>query len=260
MHTFLSDGLQIAYRSDGPENAPPVVFVNSLGTNLHMWDTQAIPLSRSMRVLRFDNRGHGSSAVPTEPYTIENLGKDLLTLLDTLGIAQAHICGLSLGGVIAQWCAAHHPERVLSVVLADTAARIGNDQMWDTRIETVRRGGIAAIHNATLARFLSEGYRRNHPESTQQISQMLMAIEPVGYIAACAALRAADLRPVVSSIRVPTLILVGELDESTPPAQARELHTAIAGSKLAIFPGAAHLANVEQPAEFNTYLLAFFRS
>jgi 3-oxoadipate enol-lactonase len=224
-----------------------------------MWDSQAALLSRTMRVLRFDNRGHGGSEVPTEPYTIDNLGNDLLTLLDTQGIERAHLCGLSLGGVIAQWCAIHHPERIISVVLANTAARIGSDQMWDARIEAVRTGGIAAIHDAILARFLSEAYRSSHPESTQQISEMLMAIEPAGYIAACVALRAADLRPLISGIRLPTLILGGELDESTPPAQARELHAAIAGSQLVIFPATAHLSNVERSTEFNTCLLEFFK-
>ena len=257
MDSFRSDGLNIAYGVDGPEDAPPLVLLNSLGTNLHMWDAQAEMLSRTLRVIRCDNRGHGSSDTPEAPCTIENYGDDLLTLLNVLGIARAHICGLSLGGMIAQWCVIYHPERVLSATLANTAARIGSEALWDTRIEAVRSGGIAAIREATLSRFLSEGYRRDHPENTLQISEMLMATSQVGYIAACMALRSADLRALVPGITIPTLIISGELDESTPPAQARELHTAIAGSKLIIFPATAHLSNVEHPEEFSHHVLEF---
>lgn len=257
MDIFLSDGLQIAYRVDGPEDAPALVLINSLGTNLHMWDAQAELLSHSLRVIRFDNRGHGASAVPAEPYTLEQLGGDVLTLLDTLGITRAHICGLSLGGMVAQWCAVHHPERVLSATFANTAARIGSAESWDTRIAAVQAGGMTAIRAAVLTRFLSAGYRSSHPANVQQISDMLMAIEPAGYSAACAALRTADLRAQVPGIHVPTLILAGELDESTPPVQAQELHAAIAGSKLIIFPATAHLSNVERPDEFSACLLEF---
>ena len=257
MNNILSDGLKIAYRVDEPDEAPAVVLINSLGTDLHMWDAQAEQLSRILRVIRFDIRGHGASDVPVGPCTIEQYGGDLLALLDTLGIARAHLCGLSLGGVIAQWCAIHHPKRVISATFANTAARIGNAEIWDARIAAVQSSGMAAIREAVLARFLSEEYRRGHPEGVRQISEMLMNTSQDGYIAACMALRAEDLRPLVSSIHVPTLILSGELDESTPPAQARELHAAIAGSKLIIFPATAHLSNIEHPAEFSHHLLNF---
>lgn len=257
MHTFLSDGLQIAYRVDGPEDAPPLVLINSLGTNLHMWDAQIERLSHDLRVIRFDNRGHGLSAVPTEPYTLEQLGGDVCTLLDTLGITRAHLCGISLGGMVAQSCAIHHPERVLSVTCANTAARIGSSESWNARIEAIHNGGMAAIRETVLARFFSADYRSSHPEQIQRFSEMFMAIEPSGYIAACTALRNADLRAQVSNIRVPALILAGELDESTPPAQAQELHAAIVGSKLVIFPATAHLSNVERPDEFSACVQDF---
>jgi 3-oxoadipate enol-lactonase len=257
MSVFLSEGLNIAYRVDGAEDAPPLVFINSLGTNLHMWDAQAAALSRTLRVIRFDNRGHGDSEAPAGACTIEQYGGDLLTLLDTLDIERAHICGLSLGGVIAQWCAIHHPERVLSATFANTAARIGNEQIWDARVEAVQAGGIEAVREAVLTRFLSEGYRLSHPADTQKIGAMLMATSQAGYIAACLSLRSEDLRSLIASIHVPTLILTGELDESTPPTQARELHAAIAGSQFFIFPATAHLSNVEHPEEFSARLLEF---
>ncbi len=257
MHFFLSDGLKIAYCVDGPEDAPPLVLINSLGTNLHMWDAQADLLGHTLRVIRFDKRGHGASDASAGPCTIEQYGGDLLALLDTLGIERAHICGLSLGGMIAQWCAIHHPERVISATFANTAARIGNEQSWDARVEAVQIGGIAGVRAAVMGRFLSEGYRHSHPENTRKISAMLMAVKPTGYIAACLSLRTEDLRPLVSGIRVPTLILAGELDESTPPSQARELHAAIPGSKLIVFPATAHLSNVERPEEFSACVLEF---
>lgn len=257
MSFFLSDGCNMAYRVDGPEDAPPLVLLNSLGTNLHMWDAQAVSLSRTLRVIRFDNRGHGDSEVPTGACTIEQYGNDVLTLLDILNIERAHICGLSLGGVIAQWLAVYQPERVLSVTLANTAARIGSEQIWDARVELVQSGGIAAVREAVLSRFLSEGYRLDHPESTQYINDMLLTTSQAGYIAACLSLRTEDLRPHISKIQVPTLILSGELDESTPPVQAQELATAIPGSQLYIFPETAHLSNVERPEEFSTRLLEF---
>jgi len=257
MNIFLSDGLKMAYCVDGSEDAPPLVLINSLGTNLHMWDAQAALLSPMLRVIRFDNRGHGASDIPVGPCTIEQYGSDLLALLDTLSIARAHLCGLSMGGVIAQWCAIHHPERILSATFANTAARIGSEQSWDARVEAVQTGGIAAIRETVMNRFLSEGYRLSHPESTQQISAMLMATSQAGYNAACMALRSEDLRAQVPGIHVPTLILAGELDESTPPSQAQELHAAIAGSELVIFPATAHLSNVERPEDFSACLLDF---
>jgi len=174
-----------------------------------------------------------------------------------LHIEHAHICGLSLGGVIALWFAVHYPTRIKSAIFADTAARIGSEEIWDARIDAVRAGGMGAVRDAVLARFLSETFRQRHPETTQQIGAMIEATDPAGYIGTCAALRAADLREIVSAIHVPSLILVGALDVSTPPSQSQELHTAIAGSQLVIFPDVAHLSNVEQAEAFSKNVLAF---
>ncbi len=257
MNYFVSDGARLAYRIDGLDDAPTLVLINSLGTNLRMWNPQVALLSHAIRIVRYDCRGHGASDVPSGNYTIEQLGCDLLALLDTLQIERAHICGLSLGGLVALWFAVTYPNRVARAVFANTASRIGTTESWSTRIEAVRTGGMGAVRDAVLARFLSAGFRQRHPDTAQQISAMIETTHPPGYIGACAALRDTDLRTRVNAIRIPSLILAGALDESTPPFQARELQTAIVGSQLVIFPEVAHLSNVERPKEFSEHVLTF---
>ena len=257
MDFFAADGVRLTCRIDGQDDKPTLVMVNSLGTDLRMWDPQVARLGRNLRIVRYDSRGHGASDVPDGPYTIEQLGLDLLALLDTLQIERAHICGLSLGGIVALWFAIHYPNRVDRAVFANTAARIGTKETWAARIAAVQKGGMAAVQDAVLARFLSEKFRQQHPEVVQQVATMLDATNPIGYIGSCAALLDADLRAKVSTIHIPSLIIAGGLDESTPPAQAGELHAAIAGSKLVIMHEVAHLSNVEQPEAFSKYLLNF---
>ncbi len=252
-------GCRLAYRIEGRtlEDAPVVVMLHSLGLDLRMWDEQAAALSRRFRVIRYDCRGHGASDVPGEPVSIEQLGGDLLALLDHLDVRRAHLCGLSLGGVIALWTAAHHPERVDRAVFANTGARIGTEQSWDERIRAVREGGMAAIRDAVLARFLGEEFRRAHPGQTSAVGQMLDETSAEGYLAICEALRSSDLSLDVASIRAASLIIAGELDVSTPPALGEALHAAIRGSALTILRGAAHLSNVEQSDAFTSAIEDF---
>jgi 3-oxoadipate enol-lactonase len=251
------DGVRLFYRIDGAAAAPVLMLSNSLGTDLHMWDPQVRALAERFHVVRYDSRGHGRSDVPPGPYSLERLGRDLLALCDALDIEQAHLCGLSLGGQVALWLASHHPERVLRAVFADTAARIGTDALWNQRIEAVRAGGMRPIRDAIVARFLSEPFRQLHPDVALRLGATLDATAPDGYIAACEALRDADLIASVSHIRAPSLVIVGALDVATPPAQAAALHDAIVGSELTVLPAAAHLSNVEQPEVFTTHVLAF---
>lgn len=257
MKFIASDGARLAYRVDGPDDAPVIVMVNSLGTDLRMWDLQVAHFNQTLRVVRYDCRGHGGSDVPAGPYTIEQFGLDLLALFDTLQVERAYVCGLSLGGIVALWFAARYPERVDRAVFANTAARIGNEEIWNTRIEAVRTGGMGAIRDVVLTRFLSEGFRQRHPEVVRQIGEIVEATNPVGYIGACAALRDTDLREILAAIHVPSLIIAGALDEATPPSQSRELHAAITGSELVVLREAAHLSNIEQPEEFSKAVLAF---
>ncbi len=256
MTSLIVDGVRLAYRLDGDEHSPAIVFVNSLGCDLRMWNPQVAALSGSFRVLRYDVRGHGQSGMSDKPITLERLGLDLLALLDELSIGRINICGLSLGGMIALWLAIRHPERIERAVFANTAARIGTADGWNARIGAVESGGMAAVREAVVARFLSEAFRARNPETAQWVGDMLEATNPEGYIAACVALRDADLRPLIDRIQVPSLVLAAALDESTPPAQAEELHNTIRGSELIIFPNVAHLSNVEQPDAFNACLLS----
>ncbi|GIV96888.1 MAG: 3-oxoadipate enol-lactonase [Herpetosiphonaceae bacterium] len=260
MNFVTVNGLQLAYRIDGADVAAPLVLLNALGTDLRMWDEQVAALSAGFRVIRYDMRGHGRSGIPHEPASLEQLGHDLLALLDHLGIERAHVCGISLGGIVALWLAIHHPERVERAVFANTAARIGSEALWEGRIAAVREGGMRAVRGAVIARLFSDHFRARHPERVCLFGDMLSATDPAGYTAACAALRDGDLRASVGHISAPSLILAGALDQATPPAQSEELHAAIAGSELVVLAEAAHLSNVEQPEIFNTYLLQWFGS
>ncbi|HEX6817517.1 MAG TPA: 3-oxoadipate enol-lactonase, partial [Ktedonobacterales bacterium] len=232
-------GVRLHYRVDGPADAPPLILSNSLGTDLRMWEPQAPGFAEPFRLIRYDSRGHGRSDAPAGPYTLDLLAYDLLALLDALGIERAHLCGLSLGGMVAQWMAIHHPERVMGIVLANTSARIGSEQSWTDRIQAVKAGGMSAVRDVVVSRFLSGAYRSAHPEVTRWIASMLEATPAQGYIATCEALRDAVLRTLVGRIKAPALILGGALDQSTPPDQARELHASITDSRLVILDKAA---------------------
>ena len=247
----------IAYQVDGPADAAAVVFINSLGTDRRMWDWQLAPFSEHFRVLRYDACGHGDADRQVRRVTIDELGQYLLALLDHLEIARAHLCGCSLGGMITLWTAARYPARVNRAVVANSGAKIGTTDGWDARIAAVRTGGMAAVRELTLGRFFSERFRARHGDVVERIGEMLEGVDPEGYIAACYALRDADLRPIASSVRVPTLIVASDLDVATPRTLAEELHAAIPESELAVIAGAAHLSNIEQPAVFNQRVLDF---
>jgi 3-oxoadipate enol-lactonase len=252
---ITDDGTRLHYRLDGPADTPVVLFINSLGTDLRMWDAQVAALSPSVRCLRYDTRGHGQSDAPPGPYTLERLGRDAVALLDGLGIERVNVCGLSLGGLTALWLAIHRPGRVHRAILANTAARIGSDEVWRARIEAVRAGGMAGIRDAVLTRFLSAGFREREPEITRSVGEMLDATPDEGYVGCCAALGDADLRDLVSTIEARSLVIGGELDEATPPAQAEDLHAEIVPSELMVIPGVAHLSNLEAPELWNRRLL-----
>jgi len=247
----------MAYRVDGPNDSPAIVFINSLGTDHRLWDAQVRTLIPTYRVVRFDFCGHGASEPPRGPVSIASLGTDVIALLDHLGIERAHVCGCSLGGMMALWLAAERPGRVASAVLANTGARIGTVDSWNARIETVRREGMEGVADSVLKRFLSAAFREREPGTAAKIGAMIRATDPRGYIAACMALRDADLDEIVGHVGVPALVVAGALDAATPPSLGQQLHAGIDGSRLAIIPDAAHLTNVEQPEAFNAALANF---
>ena len=255
---LVDDATRITYYLDGPSSGRPVVFVNSLGTDYRLWQPQVERmLDRGFRVVRYDFSGHGASDPPTGPVTIASFGEYLVALLDHLDITRAYVCGCSLGGMIAQWTAATHPQRVAGAVLANTGAQIGTIESWNARIEAVREGGMAAIRDSVLSRFFSQAFRDRSPDDVARVGAMIEATDPRGYVAACVALRDADLRVLDRTIGVPTLIVAGAVDVATPPAKSEELRELISGSELVIIPDAAHLTNTEQPRAFNEAVVAF---
>jgi 3-oxoadipate enol-lactonase len=247
----------IAYRVDGPRDAPALVFSNSLGTDHRLWDRQMAAVEGQCRVVRYEACGHGVSGLPRGPVTIARLGQDLIALLDHLDIERAVVCGCSLGGVIGLWLAVNRPERLTGVVLANTGAKVGTNESWDARIAAVRAGGTVAVRDQVVGRFLTSEFRARDPDTTSLIAEMIEATNDEGYIAACEALRASDLRADATSVRVPVLIVGSERDQSTPPELSRDLHASIDRSELVMIADAAHLANVEQPAVFNSALVRF---
>lgn len=246
----------IHYRIDGRADAPVLLMSNSLGTSLAMWDPQMDALSAHFRVLRYDTRGHGQSSVPPGPYTIAQLGGDMLQLLDHLGIESAHICGLSMGGITAMWFALHHPDRLDRLVLSNTAAWIGPASNWTDRAAAVERDGMGPIAAAVVSRWLTPDYASVHPEQVAALQAMLRATPSAGYVANCLAVRDNDLRAEVRNIRAETLVISGSGDLPTPPADGKFLASEIQDARY-VELAAAHLSNKELPAQFGQAVLDF---
>jgi 3-oxoadipate enol-lactonase len=247
--------VSLAHRLDGPADAPVVILANSVGTTSAMWDDQLEALAAHRRVLRFDHRGHGDSPVPPGPYAIDDLGHDLVGLLDDLGIEKAGFCGVSLGGMVGMWLASHAPERVERLVLCSTSARLGPAEMWDQRAATVRDEGMDAIVEASLGRWLTEGFRAAHPAVAGRLAGMLRSIDPEGYAGCCEAIRDLDLRGDLGAIGAPTLLIAGAQDPSTPPPHLEAIRDAVAGAHLVVLDDAAHLLNVEHPGAVTRAIL-----
>ncbi len=254
----LAEG-ELHCQLDGPEDAPVLVLSNSLGTSLHMWDAQIAAFSEHFRVLRFDTRGHGQSLVTPGPYRIEQLGRDVLALLDALHIDKAHFCGLSMGGLIGQWLGINAGDRLNKLVVCNTAAKIGDPSVWDPRIETVLRDGPAAmvaLRDASIARWFTADFAKANPAAAKKITDMLAATSPEGYAANCAAVRDADFRDQLSSIKVPLLVIAGSEDAVTPPSGGHFIQQHVHGAEYAEFY-AAHLSNVQAGNAFSARVVAF---
>jgi len=249
------------YRSEGDPRKPCVMLSNSLGTDLSMWDAQAEALAQHFHVLRHDTRGHGGSAshAGTAPCTIAMLGQDALDLLDHLAIGKAHFCGLSMGGVTAQWLGVHAPHRLHKLVLANTAGRIGTAQGWLSRAHTVRTGGMAEIAAGAGARWFTPGFIAARPAIVTAMLASLAAQDAEGYAACCEALAGADLRGDIGAISAPTLIIAGSQDSVTTLADARQMQQAIVHAEVATV-AASHLSNIEAEPAFTRLLLAFLQA
>lgn len=250
----------VHYTLTGPSDAPVMLLANSLGTNLHVWDAQLDAIAASHRVLRYDMRGHGltSSDDPAAPATtIAELAADVAALLDALEIGRVRFVGLSIGGLVGQRFAAVHPRRVESLVLCATANRMGPPEVWTTRITTIANGGMGAIVEGVMARWFAPRTHAEHPELVRGFATMLERTPAAGYIAACRAVQAADLREDDARITAPTLVVAGRLDLVATPIMAAELCAAIPGAEMITLEGAAHILSAEEPDALNEAVLRF---
>lgn len=254
---ITSDGTAIAWRSLGPSEATPLLLLHSLGFDGRMWEPQVEALAGDHRVVIMDLRGHGASEAPAGLYSMERLALDALEVADAAGLDRFHLCGLSIGGQMAQWIAIHRPERMRALVLADTAARIGSAEAWQERIDTVLTAGMEAIAPGVLERWFSAGFKVEQPARYAEARERLLTTSPTGYAGCCAALAGSDLRGEVTRIGAPTLVIAGREDLPTPPAEARWLHDAIEGSELALLEGAAHISNLDAEEVFTRLLREF---
>jgi 3-oxoadipate enol-lactonase len=258
MH-IQANGIRMAYDLAGPEGAPVVVLSHSLGSSSVMWAPQIPALTRRYRVLSYDTRGHGGTEVPDGPYTLELLVDDALALLDALGMERVHWVGLSMGGMIGQGVALRAPERLRSLGLCDTSARVPPEArgIWDERIATARAGGMKPLTESTMQRWFTPGYLGSNPPGVASIRRQFEATAPAGFLGCCHAIRDLDYLDRLGAIRLPTIIIVGEHDAGTPVAASRAIHERIPDSELVILESASHLSNIEQPEAFTEALLGF---
>ncbi|ASD27202.1 3-oxoadipate enol-lactonase [Brevundimonas diminuta] len=255
-HITTGDGCRLAYRLDGPEDAPVLLLSNSLGTRMEMWDAQMAAFAARFRVLRYDSRGHGASDAPAGAYGLDRLGRDVVELLDALTLERVAFCGLSLGGMVGQWMGVRAPERLERLVLANTSAFMGPPSAWDARIASALSQGMAPLAAASVARWFTPDFAARAPDPVAVIEAGLLATSPQGYAGCCAAIRDMDLRQLGGLITTPTLVISGAADPATPPEHAAALVKAIPEAQLKVLDG-AHLSNVEQPDLFADAVLSF---
>lgn len=247
------------YEVDGDPGAPPLMLINSIGSTREMWTRQMDAFKAAFRVIRYDARGHGTSSVPRGPYTLDQLGGDALAILDHAGVSSAHVCGISLGGITAQWLGLNAPGRVRSLVLANTAARIGTIESWTERIGVVHQKGMSAVADLAMERWFTTSFRERDPETVRAFRTMVQNCPPDGYLGCCAALRDADLRAQVSAITTPTLLIASSADTATPVEGLEFLRERVNMSQMVTLDS-AHLSNVERAEEFTSAVMDFLKA
>ncbi|WP_322057971.1 3-oxoadipate enol-lactonase [Paraburkholderia sp. J63] len=256
-HAAVND-TQLFYRIDGAQNAtaPWLVLSNSLGSDVSMWTPQLAAFSKHFRVLRYDTRGHGHSAAPAGPYTIEQLTGDVIGLMDHLGIERAHFAGVSMGGLTGVGLGARYGSRIGRLALCNTAAKIGTPEVWVPRAAKARTEGMLALADAVLPRWYTAEFMAKNPLVIDQARDVFVHTDKDGYASNCEAINAADLRGEAASIKAPTLVISGTHDLAATPAQGRELAESVPGARY-VELNASHISNVELADEFNQTVLGF---
>jgi 3-oxoadipate enol-lactonase / 4-carboxymuconolactone decarboxylase len=253
--------IRLAWRTDGPSDARPLVLLNSVGATSAMWEPCLAPLAEQFRVIRIDTRGHGNSpaAPPGEPSAIADLAADVLLALDELGVGRADLAGLSLGGMVGMWLAVHRPERIGRLALLCTAARLPQPELYAERAQTVRRDGMAAIAGPAATRWITPDLAARDPAVLERLVAMIASVDAESYAQCCEAIAAMDQRADLSRIASQTLVIGGASDVATPTECQQAIAEAIPGARLESVPGAAHLATAEQPGRVARLLLDHFR-
>lgn len=259
MQQLTIDGIQFRVLVEGAENAPALMLSNSLSSNLSMWDPQMPEFLKRYRVVRYDHRGHGGTDAPVGPYSMERLAQDAVDILDALGIARAHWCGLSMGGMTGMRMLTHHSERIDRAVLANTAAYMGPPELWQGRIQTATEGGMAALVDGTIERWFTPEFRERDPETIARVRAMILATPAQGYMGCCGAIRDMDQREAICGITNPTLVIIGAKDPATTPEAGALITDAIKGSQ-SVTLDAAHLSNLEQPDTFTKAVVEFLEN
>ena len=247
--------MRIAHEVTGPPDAPVLVLLNSLGSTRAAWFPQLVPLAEHLRVVRVDARGHGGSDAPPGPYSVAELGQDVVELLDGLGVGAAHLVGLSLGGATAQWIAAHAPARVATLSLLCTSAHWPDPEPWLQRARTARAEGTSALAPTVVGRWFTPELAARDPALVAWAVDMISSTPDEGYAACCEAIAAWDGRADLARITAPTLVIAGADDEATPPAMLAEIADGVACADLHVLPRAAHLANIEHAGTVTALLL-----
>jgi 3-oxoadipate enol-lactonase len=246
--------VSVPYRLDGPADAPVVVLSNSIGSTSAMWDPQMPALTERFRVVRYETRGHAGAPVPDGPYALDDLGGDVVALLDRLGVAHAHFAGLSLGGMTGMWLGVNAAERIDRLALLCTSAMLARDTDWPARAATVRAEGTETIAAATVERWFTEPFRRANPDVAERWRATIAATPAEGYAGCAEAIGGMDLEEAITAVRAPTLVIAGRHDPATPPPHAELIASRIPGARLELVDG-AHLSNYERPDQVTGLLL-----
>jgi 3-oxoadipate enol-lactonase len=240
---------------EGPADAPVVLLAGSLGSTLEMWDPQVPALTEHFRVVRYDHRGHGRSPVVPGPFELADLGADALELLDRLDIARAHVVGLSLGGMVGMWLAAHAPDRVDRLALICTSPLLGPVSNWTDRAATVRAEGTGAVAEAAVARWFTPDFAEREPATVARMREMVAGTPPEGYAACCEVVARMDLTGDLPRIAAPTLAIAGADDPATPPVHLEAIVAGVPDGRLAVLEPGAHLTSYQQAPAVNRLLI-----